>query len=170
MGLFGKKKKELLEWQKIVMVDSPDKLIMNQKQLQQTSNQQAADDLRVIQDCIKIISETTNPDTFFMRLDLLKEKAAHLIPLEPYVKFTGSSLTDAVKEIIEQEQTAIYEFIIRYYSAVFSKTETLKTTRGKKNQFQKFFDSLEKYQESMDKRNLNYIAYKRRHFEENYSE
>ncbi len=170
MGLFGKKKKELLEWQKIVMVDNPDELTLNQKQLQQISNQQAADDLRIIQDCIKIISETTNPDTFFMRLDLLKEKAAHLTLLGPYVKFTGSSPTAAAKEVVDQEQTAIYNFIIRYYSVVFDKAESLKTARGKKNQFQKFFDSLEKYLERMNESNLNYITYKKRRFKENYPE
>jgi len=168
MGLFGKGKKELLEWQKIVIVNSPNKLIMNQKQLQQISNQQAADNLRIIQDCIKIISETTSPDTFFMRLDLLKEKAAHLSLLEPYVKFSGASPSAAANEIAEQEQEAIYNFIIRYYSAVSDKAKSLKTERGKRNQFQKFFDNIEKYSSRMDKRNLNYIAYKKRRFKENY--
>lgn len=73
MGLFGKSKKELLAWQKIVLYNSPDKLIMSEKQLKQISNQSAQNHIRIIQDCIKLIRHTTKPEVFFSRLELLKK-------------------------------------------------------------------------------------------------
>jgi len=162
MGLFGfnKKKEYLLEWQKIVLTDSPDKLIMTERQLKQTSEQQATNDLRIIQDCIKIISNTVKPDIFFSRMDLLKEKAIHLQTLEPYVNFSGASPTAAVNEIFDQEQDAIYELIGRCYNTAFEKAEKLKTEKGKKNQYQKFYDSLQPYADKMNNHNINYLKYK----------
>lgn len=156
------KNNELLIWQNILLADSPNKLIMNQEQLQQLSDQQSSDDLRIVQDCIKIISNTTQPDTFFSRLDLLKEKAEHLKLLEPYIQLTGASPTSALDEVIDNEQDAIYQFIGRYFDATFEKAESMKTEKGKRNQYRKFFDSLRPYSDQMDERNLKYIEYKRR--------
>ena len=79
MWLFGKKKEELLIWQNLIMQDSPNKLVMTEKQLKQATEQQASNDLRIIQDCIRIISETVKPDIFFSRMDLLKETSKLLI-------------------------------------------------------------------------------------------
>lgn len=162
MGLFRRNKKELLVWQNLVIQDSPNKLIVTEKQLKQITEQQANNDLRIIQDCIKIISDTTKPDIFFSRLDLLKEKSKHLIQLEPYIKFSGASPTAAFNEVLTNEQDAIYQFIIRYFGATFEKAESLKTEKGKRNQYRKFFDSLQPYSDQMDERNLKYIEYKRR--------
>lgn len=162
MGLFGKSKKELLVWQNLIIQDSPNRLIMPEKQLKQITEQQATNDLRIIQDCLKIISNTVKPDIFFSRLDLLKEKSKHLVLLEPYITFSGSSPTAAYEEILEKEQEAIYQFICRYFSATFEKAESLKTEKGKKNHYQKFFDNLQLYADRMNEHNLNYIEYKRR--------
>ena len=40
MWLFGKKKEELLIWQNLIMQDSPNKLVMTEKQLKQTTEQE----------------------------------------------------------------------------------------------------------------------------------
>ncbi len=163
MGLFSKykeKKQYLLEWQAVIMDDSPKKIIMTEQQLRQASDQRANNDIRIVQDCTKILSETVNPDVFFERFELLKEKAADLKVLEKYVKFKGATPTDALNEILVNEQEAIYDFIVRYYSATFDKAEKMKTERGKNNQFKKFYDSLEKYFDRMSQRNINYVKYK----------
>lgn len=162
MGLFGKSKKELLVWQNLILQDPPTKLIMSEKQLKQITEQQATNDLRIVQDCLKIISNTVKPDIFFSRLDLLKEKSKHLVLLEPYIAFSGASPTAAYEEVLEKEQEAIYQFICRYFSTTFEKAESLKTEKGKKNHYQKFFDSLQPYTDRMNEHNLNYIEYKRR--------
>ena len=41
----GNKKQRLLDWQKIVMENSPDRLVMSEQQLRQVSIQQAQNDL-----------------------------------------------------------------------------------------------------------------------------
>lgn len=163
MGLFRRhngKQQRLLDCQKIIMPNSPNKLVMTEKQILHAAEQQAINDLRIIQDSNKIISNTLKPDTFFSRLDLLKEKSEHLKKLEPYVNFSGASPTDALQEIMDKEQDAIYNFIIRYYNSIWEKAESLKTPKGKQNQFQKFYTALQPYYNKMNKRNINYIEYK----------
>lgn len=160
MGIFGKSKKELLVWQNTLLLDKTDKLMMNQKQLQELSDQQASNDLRIIQDCIKIIEETVNTETFFTRLELLKERSRHLKTLEPYVKFSGASPTAALNEVLNDEQPAIYALISRCYNSAFDKAEKLKTEKGKKNQYQKIYESLDLYRDKMDQHNIKYLEYK----------
>lgn len=160
---FSKRKEDqqhLLQWQNTIFPDKSDKLLLKKSQLQQYSNQQASDDLRIIQDCIKIINTTTNPSVFFDRLDLLKEKGEHLKLLEPYVKFANTSPSEAYTEVLNQEQESIYNLIGRCYCVAFDKAEKLKTEKGKKNQFQKFYDSLLPYTDKMNDHNINYLHYK----------
>ena len=150
----------LLNWQNIILADPQPTLIMSEQELIQSSIARAENDLRIIHDCLKIISETVNPDTFFMRLDLLKQKAHDLVVLEPYIHTTGASPTVAFNEIIQNEQQCIYEFLCRYYNATFDKAQKTKTENGKKNQYQKFYDSLQPYADKMNDHNINYLKYK----------
>ncbi len=160
MGLFGKSKKDLLIWQNIITNEQSKKLYMSQQQLQQFTEQQASNDLRIINDCTKIISETVKPDIFFSRMDLMKEKAYHLLSLEPYIKTSGASITSAVKEIEADEQKAIFQFLVRYFTFTLEKADSLKTDKGKKNQYQKFYSSLQLYYDRMNSDNVSYIETK----------
>ncbi len=160
MWVFGKKREHLLEWQRIVTHDSGNQLFMTESQLREISNQQASNDLRIVNDCTRILSETVKPDVFFSRLDVLKQASRRLMELEPYIKFTGVSPTVAYNELNKQEQTIIYQFIGRYFTSVYDKAESMKTERGKKNQYEKFFDSLQPYFDRMDQHNKNYVVYK----------
>jgi hypothetical protein len=159
---FGKTKKKeyLLNWQKIVMTDSPDKLVMTEEQLKHTSEQQAENDLRIFNDCLNILKTTTKPDTFFSRLDLAKKTITHLVKLEPYVKFSGIMPTEAVRVLEKDEQQVIYDFIARYFGEIFDKAEKLKTDAGKKKRYQSFYDSLTPYFDKMNEHNRNYVQYK----------
>ena len=159
MGLFGfgKKKKYLLEWQKVVMTDSPDRLITTEQQLRQISEQQASNDLRIIADCTKLLKETINADVFFSRLELLKETSKHLTLLEPYVNFTGASPSDALKEVFEHEQIAICYFIRRYYDYICDKVGKLKTEKAKQRQYGIFRDTLTAYFDKMNQDNIQYV-------------
>ena len=44
---------------------------MTKKQLKQATEQQAENDLRIINDSRTILETTVNPDTFFLRLELV---------------------------------------------------------------------------------------------------
>lgn len=151
----------LLQWQKVIVTDSPEHLIMTKQQLQDATKQQANNDIKIIQDSIKLISDTVKPDVFFSRLDLLKNTANHLQQLEPYININFSvSPTQAFDEVLKVEQEVIYQFIIRYYNSVKTYADTLKTDKGKANQYQKFYDILMNYSDIMNEENIKYIEYK----------
>ena len=157
-NLFGSKQKEdLLELQRLVLVDSPNKLIMSEKQLKATAAQTAARDLEIIQDCLRLIENTTNPDTFFSRLSLLAEKADRLRSFEKYIKFSGASPSAAYGEYWEKRQECIKQFLFRCYSDACHKAESAKTAKGKISKFQKYMDTLQPYYDQMDDANISFI-------------
>ena len=162
MGLFNvfrnSKKDRMLVWQNFVMtVSNPDKLVASEKQLRSISQRIIENDLRIINDCRDIISSTTNPDTFFSRMDLLEEKAKELAFLEEFMAFRGPSPKAALNQIHEQYQLSISMFLKRYYGDTVVKSESLKTMKGKQARYQKFYDSLQKYYHRMSQENIQYI-------------
>lgn len=167
MGLFdfmkeksNAKKEYLLRWQKLLMPDSQDKLMMTEQQLKSITIQQAENTLRIIQDCVKLVDNTTNPDVFFMRLNLLVEKSKYLVSLEEYVTFSGASPTEALNEVVQNYYEAVNQFLIRYFSETFDKAEAMKTEKGRINKYQKFYDSLQEYYCYMSDGNIDYIETK----------
>ena len=46
---------------------------MNKKQLIQATSQQAQRYIEIANDCVKIVNDTVNPNTFFDRLELLED-------------------------------------------------------------------------------------------------
>lgn len=154
------KKERLLQWQKAVMIDSPDQLIMTEQQLKAITVQQAENDLRIIQDSIKLIETTLKPDVFFMRLKLLYEKLAHLCNIEQYIEFTGAVPSAAYHEFSNDYDEAIKQFLIRYFSDTFDKAESMKTEKGRIGKYQKFYDSLQEYYYYMNDESIEYIETK----------
>lgn len=153
------KKEYLLEWQRLLLPGSH-KLSMNEQQLKAATIQCAENDLRIIDDCARLIEQTTNPEVFFMRLNLLIEKLNRLMQFEKYIKFSGSSPTAAYNEACQNYQMAIYHFLIRYYSETFDKACAMKTEKGRIGKYQKFYDSLQKYYRYMSAENTHYIETK----------
>lgn len=160
MMLFNSKKSRLLEWQKLIIQDSPNKLIVSEKQLEKMTAQQTASCIKIINDCMDLLSTTNKPTVFFSRLDLLKENAKKLASYEKYIKFQGASPSLALQEVERNEQTAIHEFLVRYFNNILDKVESLKTEKAKRNQFQKFYESLLPYYNQMDKNNRDYVETK----------
>ncbi len=168
-GLFGNKKKaeseeakrELLELQKLVLVDSPDTLIMSEKELKAIAIKQAQRDIEIGQDCIRIVCNTKDPDTFFSRYDLLIESSDHMRLFEKHLNFSASPSL-GYSEVWANQQKAIHEFLIRYFSDVFDQAAKLKTIKGKLNKYQKFYDSLQPYYDKMDAENIDYVETKYR--------
>lgn len=165
MGLFdllksNNKKEYLLKWQKLILMDSPDQLILTEQQLKEMTEQQAKNDLRIMDDCCKLVEETIKPDVFFMRLNLLVEKSMRLCAFEQYIAFKGAYPSQAYNEIKTKYQEAIKQFLIRYFSDTFDKAEGMKTEKGKIGKYQKFYDSLQEYYKYMNDENIDYIETK----------
>lgn len=154
------RKARLLEWQNLIMQEERTDLIMTEQQLRQFTTQQAQNDLRIINDCARLVQTTTKPDVFFSRLQLLWEKSEHLAKLEKYISFSGASPSAAFAEVRENHQTAITEFLIRYFSETFDKAEAMKTEKGRIGKYQKFYDSLQDYYRYMNDENIDYIETK----------
>lgn len=161
------KKEYLLRWQNVVMPEKGNKLLVTEEQLRATTQYIAANDLRIMNDCINIIQSTLKPDTFFMRLNLLADKAKRLAVLEQYISFSGASPSSAYNEVVENYQEAIKEFLIRYFSETFDKAEAMKTEKGRIGKYQKFYDSLQEYYPYMDDKNKEFIETKHKAYTRN---
>lgn len=158
----GQQRKErMLLWQHLVMPDSPNKLILTEQQLKSITLQQAQNDLRIINDCTRLVESTTKPDVFFMRLNLLVEKSKHLADLGHYMKFSNVSPL-AYNEVVNNYHETINHFLWRYFSDTFDKAEAMKTEKGKLGKYQKFYDSLQEYYCYMNEENIDYIETKYR--------
>lgn len=168
MGLFdflrngSSKKQMLVEWQKLVMPESSDRLVMSEQQLRQVSIQQAQNDLRIMNDCEKLVMTTVKPDVFFSRINLLVEKGERLQQFEKYMSFSGASLTAALNEIKQNYQEAVKQFLVRYFSDTFDKAEAMKTEKGKNNKYIKYYESLQEYYCYMNDSNKEYVEEKYR--------
>lgn len=156
---FGKSKK-LLEWQNILLGEELPRLKKNEKQLLQMTMPRINNDLRIINDCKRILMETTKPDVFFSRLKLMEEKTKDLVLFEPYVQFKGAKPSAALDEFYKDKNECIYSFIIRYYNVIDEKAKSLKTQKAQIRQYQKFYESLQEYYDLMDESCKKYIDYK----------
>ena len=154
--LFGNQSR-LLAWQKLVLSNSPDRLVLNEQQLTQSTALIVEQDSKIINDCLKITQETVKPDVFFPRLELLKEKIAHLQMFEPYVKFQNVNPTQLSDTVRLKEQETISSFLDRYLDAICQKANDMKSAKGKKNQYEKFYNSLQEYYPLMNDENIQYI-------------
>ena len=150
------KNAKLLELQRIVLVDSPDRLIMSESQLMKAAIERAQNDMRIIKDCSSLVSSTTKPDVFFGRLDLLIKTSRHLMLFEPYISFTGSPAA-AYNEAINKKDECVRQFITRYSATVREKADSMKTEKGKGNQYQKYYDSMKPHYGGMSADNKRYF-------------
>lgn len=160
MGLFSSRSSntaELLRLQKIVMKDSPDRLIMSESQLRSAAANLAKQELRICRDCAKIIETTTKPDVFFARWDLMRDKLRSLQKVEGYVSFKGGRPSEAFRKIVDRYYTTVQGLLIRSFTETWDKVETLKTTKSKLAKFQKLHDTLHEYYGRMNADNIDYV-------------
>ncbi len=161
MGLFGKSKKQLLQWQNLVSASYSNKLTLNEKELKKMSYTQAQNYMKIIKDSSRIIGETTDPETFFGRYELLLKRSYDLVQLSYYIKFQGMSPQFFYQQAQAQKQTEIKNMLVRSWDNVISKAEKLKTPSAKKNRYIKLYEILEKYDSEMNEDNKTY--YKNRY-------
>ena len=159
MGLFGKSKRELLEWQQLLIPNSS-KLVLSEQQLRTQTLSIVNRHIEISQDCVKLINTTNNPDTYFERFELLIEELQLLSRIEKYIKFSTKSPKNNLKNILNNKTNSTNAFIDRYWTFINAKADTLKTERGKNNQYNKFFSSLSKYENMMTTESISYYKQK----------
>lgn len=177
MGLFGlgKRRKEqkdfFLQWQKVLMPNGPNRLVMTDQQLKSFTVQQAKDDIRIIQDCYDIVGRTYKPDTFFSRLNLLIDRSKHLSSIEIYANYAGVPtvrFNGTYDRIMRAYNDIVKWFLIRYHTDVHGNASALKTSKARLNRYQKWYDSLQPYYLYMCSEHIDYIETEyKRHMEKN---
>ena len=162
MFLFGnsKKKAYLLEWQNVILTKKSNKLITTESQLRIATQQTASSLLAQINDTARTVQTTLNPSTFFYRLSFLVQRSKELCKLEPYMKYSGPSPTDAFNEILSNYQKAIAEFMERYYYDTVDKAEAMKTEKGRRKKYQDAFSHLSSHFDVMSEENRKYVLEK----------
>lgn len=116
---------------------------------------------KIMNDCMKIINNTTNPDIFFYRLKLLKEVLRELAFLYQFSIFKKQSPQFILTAIIHDHDLIVNGFINRYWDKVISKCSELKTQAAKQKRIDEFFDIIEKYKGQLSKSNIEKIISKK---------
>lgn len=165
MGLFiiGKNQK-LLNLQKLLVINSPNKLMYTESQLLNMANKNVERELQMINESADLVNHTVNPDVFFSRLEFIKERLNYLIALQPYVKYKGKTPSHELSKINNMEQGQIKLFLTRYFDNTTEKANGMKTDKGKKNKYKKFYDSLQKYYSNMNQENIAFVESKKHLF------
>lgn len=159
MGLFSflsGKDAKLLRLQKLLVKNSPNKLIMSEKQLMDTAQRTAKRYLEICNDSMRLIDTTIKPDVFFSRLDLLLKNLAALQELEQHISFSGSP-SKSLARIRAHKQEIIHDFLVRYHKSVVAQANAAKTPRGKESKYKKFEESLQPYYSGMNAQNLHFV-------------
>lgn len=168
----AKSKKELLALQKLVVENSPNKLVFSEEQLIKMAYPQAQRYLTIVNESVSLVNNTVKPDVFFSRYELIEENLGILSLFEPYIKFKGNKPSAELDklQIYKQEQTLI--FLARYFSDTKKQAGNMKTDKGKLNKYEKFYQSLQPYYNLMNSENIDYIEtnYKSATFKTNENE
>lgn len=101
--------------------------------------------MKILIESRDIVNRTTDPEVFFSRYDLVKEKAEQLASISKYVKFKGTKPAEVLRTAVEQEQAAVRDLIVRCFQKAVQGAEKAKTEKGKRSQVEKFQTSLEPY-------------------------
>lgn len=110
-------------------------------------------DLEILNDCATLIEKTVNPEVFFPRFDLYMEKLSILSDAEKarLLKVTGESLYQKYMEMNTEDKRieSVNGFIDRMWLDTCKKAEGLKTDKGRQNRYNKFYDTLQSYEDKM---------------------
>lgn len=103
---------------------------------------------QIIDDCRELISSTNNADVFFPRYKLLLETLAEVGDQISYNSYLSS------------KQRYTQSFIYRCYNAALIRADSMKTKKGKYNQFLKAYESIEKYRSELSEEDSVFLEQK----------
>lgn len=114
----------------------------------------------IINDCKELINSTENPSVFYERYDLLIEKYQELSNYEPFVVIYGYQPIESLAYFREARSKYEKKFITRCYNKALVKADSMKTEKGRKNQFVKMYELLLQYESDMSPENLSFLHQK----------
>lgn len=147
----------LLKWQNVVIKEPSDQLITTKQQLTKISNEKAQNCIRILNDCSNILQTTTNPDTYFSRLKLMKEQINALAIISPYINLNIDTTVDMKQEIENDIPKSNNMFVDRYFSEISNDIQNLKTHQAKINRYRKAYEKLESHFCELTNDNIDFI-------------
>lgn len=147
-------KENMILWQNLVMHTDTNRLVTNYSQLKSTSDMHIEGNARILNDSWKLINETTTPDVYFKRLDMIIECYNNLVDLEQFY-ITNMNPINKLQELDEISLT--HSFIQRYWYKVVTDAEKLKTDTAKVKRKKKAKEVLMEYRDHIDSDNMQYI-------------
>ncbi len=109
---------------------------------------QAQSDIRILNDCVDLLQNTENLETFFSRFELAMRKAYTL----DQAKAAGISISTSItpKYILSLKKERADYVLQCAYTNELKKIATLKTSTGKMNRIDKFINSISGYQTTFE--------------------
>lgn len=159
LGIFRKDKEADVESYDNQIENNRTNILDSPEKMEQYS---AANSLRICRESIKIIYETTNPDTFFSRYEIILKETANIEAHSDKFNFGDLSPQTMRQEVVNGKQKYVRNMIDRYWDETVKGADTLKTYSGKKNRYQKFYDTLEQYKNEISEENISYYTAKYR--------
>lgn len=101
-------------------------------------------DLRILNDCIKLMQTTNNFETFFNRCELAMQKSSAL-------ESTGLNINPemTLQAILQLKNSSLERILQTVYEKELSSINSLKTTKGKISRIDKLLETLSKYREDL---------------------
>lgn len=147
-------KPNLVKWQNLVLRTNYSQLMVNTDQLKNASEVFIEDNVRILNDSLRLVNETLNPDVYFKRIGLVIECYNNLADLEEFYS-TGVSPVSKLQTL--NESSLLHNFIQRYWFKVVSDAEKLKTEKARDNKKENAKQKLYAYSENIDASNMKYI-------------
>lgn len=110
-------------------------------------------EIDIVNDCARVMKTTVNPDVYFSRYELYMEKLTNIADAERHNRIHLERGSESPAEKLKEMQNSVAEnfneFINRYWKSVNQKAKTMKTEKGKENQYRRFYDKLMEQKSSL---------------------
>lgn len=154
MGLFESKVPLDGEFAFLVYEDSYPGKKISKKQIMHDAQLAIGNTLRIINDCVRIVNESKDPDTFFKRLDMMIEKMEWMAKIEKYYPFQRPLPSEQLNKIKSNMIMTYNDFIDRYYKSVVQKIIKVKTEKSRMNKIEEFYNTLTYYSDRFFPENI----------------
>ena len=98
--------------------------------------------LKQSNESIKLVNTTTNPETYFGRLNFTFDVLLEMKKFEKYKIYTGKTPTQNYKMLIDELEKSADLFIKRSYEKQLKKISSLKTEKAKINSMKKYANNM----------------------------
>lgn len=147
MGLFDlfKKSAPPQEWVNLIFEENTPVELVSMRDLVKATAERVENCNRIMEDCIRIMKDTKNPDTFFTKYKLFDDQLYFLTCLEPYCKFKGQSPSEIREAAISARNETVEPFLRVQFNKTWDFIHGDSTNRTKLNHAKKYMSMLETY-------------------------